>query len=224
MLLNPHTVRAALLVCRDCCLLFVPCYSFADEARRQQQLEVEGYTGVNVLHGEPLDAEPADQFRLAHDFEPLLSYYAAFGRLDAALDQALTTEDAPRRPATSPTESVSRQLLEAALQLLESQRATADEQRHAFNLVLLAVRAQPAVSAERERLIREYERHRAYYSVHDGVQRQQALYWLEVARDTRFSAEQRVLWYQKSLYYTHSPMEKELLRGEYVLYCERLKR
>jgi hypothetical protein len=202
---------AAWFIARDCCCLFNPCYWFPEEeVTASARVDTgEEHTMTSLL------------YQLPPDWDPLHQYMQAFDRLDAQFEAAVIDSSAP---SSKQEPRVSEYRIQQALELLSMAHPgtlSSSELNRAFNLLRLAIRQ--TTSVERERLIRRYEAQRAVHSQHDRVELQQAEWWMDLARSQREEPQQRVYYYQKSLYYTHRVSEKRALWDEYEYYCSTLK-
>jgi hypothetical protein len=190
----------------DCCCLFNPFYAFPEESTDSEELRQR----------EPM----LDAYRLPPEWNAMRQYHAAFDTLDSQFEAAL---DATSAYTARPSPRVDPSRVARALEILAEGEVGARELQSEFNLLRLAISEHPPLSAERARLIGQYELYRDIRSRGDEAARQEAMWWLEDARSPKHGAEQRVLFYQKALYFTHRHSEKAALRCEYEQFCERLK-
>ena len=233
-------MRLWCLIARDCCCLFNPLYSFAEERNAGDGGDDDAEEMMGRARGRYLDEDGAATasglyegarpilYQLPEDWDGWLEYLKVFDRLDkVALEEIITQQPAERSYSAANSHYFSEARINETLSYLTLAHpgtVEARELNRAFNLLRMAIAQTAQVSAERERLVRAYEKQRAVHSLDDQVQNQSALWWLEEARNERQPPQDRVLYYQKSLYYTHRPSEKQTIRREYDEYCATLMR
>jgi hypothetical protein len=195
---------------RDCLCLLNPFYTFSEEE------DVEDPPFLVTLEKPPVD----DAFFLDQSFDPLTAYYGLFDQLDT--DERFAVLSTGSRNSDSPRVNVSEDGLAEAAMVLGNRRSDRVHQLRSFNLYRMAIRASETGSQRRTDLIKEYEAFRNLLSASEPMDLQESRRLITEARSTENKKEDRLLYYQKALFFTHRTDAKVLYRGEYVLYCQSL--
>ena len=205
---------------RDCCCLFNPCYWF------QEELLYEPFSRPTESSN-PFYHVPDEHHveKLPPQFDAMQEYYNAFHTLDSVVSDALSQKKTNTSCSTRDINSIfdEARLMSASV-LSQDSMASQKELKTAFNRLLMDIHAMPENSIERELLIRDYEKYREYHSANDSLALNQATLLLAEAQSSELRTKERILAYQKCIYYTHRSIEKSAVKAEYRAFCQSLKK
>lgn len=153
-------------------------------------------------------------FSLPRNYNPVEEYYRAFDSID--------TGDAG--PLSSHYTKVNTKEFISIRGNLEAAQGREYPTLHSDLIYFRIYIASLLYCPEKLRLIKEYEEFRDKLHVFTSDNHMaDAKLFLKNARDNKNGLEQRLIYYQKAIYYTHNIQKKNSLKLEYIQFCDNLK-